>query len=463
MCPFQSCFGRLLFVAAMLVIAGTEQIARAQDDERSKETTQAIGSEARVLAFRAWVDNWTASRLAMPGVKLRDFLETLLLRRIKHLAADSHLTAGQLKKLELAGRGDIKRFMDRLDHVAENFEFTVADRAAQLQASLELEAAWKDVQAGFFVRSSLFMKTLARMLSPGQVDERVTVVSDRADSRLGIGTERLDAEAQFGRSELMQLTWSAYAKQDFDRWVWRELRSPVERRTHLRMHLSHRLRELVGDCNLTWAQFKKLELAGTDDINRFLERLEEFERRFTGTLSFVNDFPVREAESLKRFYLNDFGVDSSFSKTMANTLSDEQRALCEQRLGERNRVRYLTAIHQVAVSLARAVRMSEAERTTFEELLQKETRRPRKFGRSTPSEFQNVDSEVVLVQASRISETKLREALGEPCCDKLSRRLSRWSGVDAEMRLKSHGFILDERPAAAQPDHGGAGTKTERL
>ena len=465
MSPVQSYLSRLLLVAVMLAIAGRDQRARAQDQEENEERTQASAREAHAVAFRAWVSNFIANRLGIQGIQSRDFLETLLLRRIKHLAADGQLTEAQLAKLKLAGRADIRRFVDRVDKVARKFELTYTDRDEMRRANLELQAAWSDVQAGFFVQNSLLYKALTRMLSPERAGEQATLVVEYGKGiadRSRTSMVRLDSEAELARSDIGQLIYTLACKQDFDRWVWRELKCGVERRDHLRMHLSHRLSELVGDCDLTWAQFKKLELAGTDDINRFLERLDEFERRFASILSLVNDFPVLEAESLKCSFSSDFGVDSCFSKSLASTLSEEQRAACEQRLGERNRVRYLTAIHQVAVSTARAVRMSEAERTKFEELLRKETRQPRRFGRLTQSEFQDFDSEVVLVQASRISETKLREALGEPCCDKLSRRLSRWSGVDPEVWLKSNGFILEEGLHAARPDRTEAETKMEK-
>ena len=95
---------------------------------------------------------------------------------------------------------------------------------------------------------------------------------------------------------------------------------------------------------------------------------------FASPLSFVINFPGREAESLKSFYLSDFGVDSCFSRALATTLSEGQRALHEERLGERNLVRYQSAIHEAARSLGKAVRMDEAQYGTFEELLQRETR-----------------------------------------------------------------------------------------
>ena len=114
MSPVQCYLSRLLLVAVMLAIAGREQTARAQDDEENEESTQASAREARGVAFRAWVNNWRANRLGIQGIPFRDFLETLLLRRIKHLAADCQLTEAQLAKLKLAGRADIRRFMDRI-------------------------------------------------------------------------------------------------------------------------------------------------------------------------------------------------------------------------------------------------------------------------------------------------------------------------------------------------------------
>jgi hypothetical protein len=283
MSPVRSCICQLALVAVVLVIADRAHIARARDDDNCDQTTAARLREERVSALRTQIDRQTFVRLGIEGFKFPDFLELLLLRRINHLASDGRLAEAQLRKLKVAGRADIRRYVDRLDQIAST-----------------------------------------------------------------------------------------------------------------------------------------LERAQTDS--------------------------------------NELGKASL-------TLGETQRALHEQRLRERNRIRYHSAIHEVAESMASAVRMTGAQRRMFEELLQREIRTPRRFGRFSQSErgtIQDADAEVVLAQAARISDAKLNAALGETLSEKLSRRLSRWSGMDIENWLKSRGYMFDVGPLTARFGRAEAETKTEK-
>ena len=162
--------------------------------------------------------------------------------------------------------------------VERNFDRAYIDRDEMRRAHLELEAIWDAVHAGFFVENSLFFKTLTRMLGPERTDNPVTRGIDRGknpkdQSRTRI--ESLDAEAQYARTELMRLTYSVAAKQDFERWVERELKSGIERRDHLRTELTNRAQDkgFGGDCDLTAAGVKTIAAIRFEDCMRFLERV----------------------------------------------------------------------------------------------------------------------------------------------------------------------------------------------
>ena len=209
---------------------------------------------------------------------------------------------------------------------------------------------------------------------------KATAISTR--SRLAT----LEAEEERARQELMHLTSSIMFKRGFDQWVSETLGAGAARRDHLEAFLAGHLTQLWADCYLTDEQKNNLQNAGREDISRFLERLEQFEKRFEGRLAFETDFPIREAESLKSSYWRAFGDDSAFAAALAATLSKEQLEWHEQGGATRNLVRYQSAIHEAAAALAKAVRMNPEQARTLEDLLRKETRPPRKFGQFSQTE-----------------------------------------------------------------------------
>src|SRR5437867_3109060 len=100
--------GPLLLVATALAIAGSAQRARAQDDAEPDEEQPAQPRPA-VVPTDEVLNIWV---FALPGgaVTLRSRLESSLQREVSRVDQMYGLTPEQMKKLELAGRGDIKRF-----------------------------------------------------------------------------------------------------------------------------------------------------------------------------------------------------------------------------------------------------------------------------------------------------------------------------------------------------------------
>jgi hypothetical protein len=467
MTHWQPYFGRVLLVAVLTCTAGPAGRARAQEDDAERD--QAVGTvspEQRLEEMRVRVDRQVVFGLGVQGIKPGDLLETLLSRRLKSLASERHLTDAQSNKLRLAGRADIKHFADRLDQIAKSYAHLMNDRDEIRKVGRALQEASSEVRNGFFVTGSLFCKTLARMPGPEPVRglARVSIQKDRigedqAQSRLAT----LEVDEERTRQELMRLTSSISFKQVFDEWLTGTLGAVAARRLHLEALLADRITELWADCDLTGEQRKILQSAGIQDINRFLERLEQFEGRFEGPLAFVTDFPIREAEALKSSYWRDFGDDTAFDVARAATLSREQLARHAQAVASRNLVRYTRAIDVTAAALAKALRMNAEQARTLKELLWKETRPPRKFGRFSSVDtrgFGDFDTTLVLCQAATISEAKLKAVFGEDLCDKLTRRLAGQRNAYAEENLKRHGFVLNEGPAAARPAQVVTKTKT---
>ena len=97
--------------------------------------------------------------------------------------------------------------------------------------------------------------------------------------------------------------------------------------------------------------------------------------------------------------------------------------------------------------------MNAEQAKTLEDLLRKETRPPRKFGQFSQTQSQgsgDFDTALVLSQAASIPEAKLKAVFGDDLSEKLTRRLAWRRNAYVEESLKRHGFVLDDRPAAAR-------------
>src|SRR5262245_38079822 len=111
--------GRLLTAAAILVIVGGGSCARAQDDGGAEEEAPNPAPAVRMHAFvmnDAQFDQWVFGNMGLANAAAaRNRLDSLLTLNVDDLERTCGLTLIQKKKLLLAGRGDIKRFFDRIE------------------------------------------------------------------------------------------------------------------------------------------------------------------------------------------------------------------------------------------------------------------------------------------------------------------------------------------------------------
>ena len=190
MSPLPSYFGRLLLVAMVLVIAGIGEVAHAQDDWEQEEKVEASRQEDlqkfRIeqqrqrlqMAYRAQFDRWLSLQFRPPG-RARDLLEMRLAGRLRELEAECQLTAAQVKKLQLAGRGDIKRFMDRVDHIARVMNEPGSSVEDLRAAKLEMIDLGTLAGPRLFGDDSLLYKTLGSTLDQDQVAAREKALLER--------------------------------------------------------------------------------------------------------------------------------------------------------------------------------------------------------------------------------------------------------------------------------------------
>jgi hypothetical protein len=152
------------------------EIDRNNDRERLLDLARERQADAQRLrlqaAYKAQFDRWVASQF-----RSREELEMLLVRQVRKLTAQCQLREDQSKKLQLAGHGDIKRFMDRIEHVAKIMEDSTSSiddlRAARIEIqALRMQTLRTPASERLFGEDSLLGKTLTAMLDPHQASAR---------------------------------------------------------------------------------------------------------------------------------------------------------------------------------------------------------------------------------------------------------------------------------------------------
>jgi hypothetical protein len=179
-----------LLVGTMVAIVSASAVARARDDWEQEEKVEAsrqeelrkFGDEQQrqslQMAYKAQFDRWFSSQFR-PQVGARDQLEMRLKGRVRELDAECHLTAAQVKKLQLAGRGDIKRYMDRVNSIARTMEDPQSSIDDLRAARVEMRDLDSRASQRLFGDDSLFSKTLAGTLELDQVAEREKAFRER--------------------------------------------------------------------------------------------------------------------------------------------------------------------------------------------------------------------------------------------------------------------------------------------
>ncbi len=172
---------RLLAAAAIVAMVGAGQAAQAQDDPAEDEAVQkeAVQLRGGVQFNEAQFDQWLFGNLGTANVGVaRNKLDALLTLSVEDLGRTCGLTPLQRKKLLLAGRGDIKRYFDRVEEIRKKFQSVKNDQN-------QLGLMWQDIQVlqtafqAIFEEGSIFAKSLKSTLSPEQAVEHEKVVHER--------------------------------------------------------------------------------------------------------------------------------------------------------------------------------------------------------------------------------------------------------------------------------------------
>ncbi|AGA27737.1 hypothetical protein [Singulisphaera acidiphila] len=117
-------------------------------------------------------------------------LETLVKLKIDEVDQVARLTDAQKKKLELASRGDIKRFFDQVEEKRKAFQLVRNDQQKYAAFYQQLNPLRQAFSQGLFGEDSIFTKTLKKSLDEGQIVEY---------GNLGRQRRALSQEARIGR------------------------------------------------------------------------------------------------------------------------------------------------------------------------------------------------------------------------------------------------------------------------
>jgi hypothetical protein len=156
-------FLSLILTATVLGFVGSAQIARGQEED---ELEKPAAEEPQLLSDDN-IYQWAFGN-GENAAKVHTRLDLLLSLRVEYLEQICGITEGQKKKLQLAGRGDIKRVFDRVETSRTTLKSS-KDNEERNQIIRELSNLQGSLQNTFFERESLFSKTLKRILNQEQL------------------------------------------------------------------------------------------------------------------------------------------------------------------------------------------------------------------------------------------------------------------------------------------------------
>jgi hypothetical protein len=232
-----------------------------------------------------------------------------------------------------------------------------------------------------------------------------------------------------------------FADENFDQWLYQDMHNSAGARSRLDAQLLMRLDDLEQSCALTEAQRQKLQLAGRGDIHRLFDRIEELRRKFQTVKSDQNRIgEILQAMQPLQLAMRSglFGEASLFAKTVRGTLTTDQVERVETADRERRAFRYRVVVAAVVARLDDEVALRAAQRRELERVLFELTR--------PPANFSQYDPMVVLAQASRLPEEKLKPLFDGPQWKTFRKQLDQARGI--EEFLKANGFHPDADPGA---------------
>jgi hypothetical protein len=217
----------LLLTATVLVTTSALPLVRAQDLEPEEDVevrqpfrvVQPFQLNARVYEHQ--IESWVFGNVGGAD-RARAQLEAVLSQQVDEYERICGLSPAQKRKLEVAGRGEIKRFFDRVDETRRKFRESEGP-----WDNKRLNAAWQEAQPlqqalrrDWFSEQSLFRKALHHTLTEEQAARYEQTLQDRAvfHYRAAVGWAAVTLASSMG--------WNDEQRQRFEKVILEETRTP---------------------------------------------------------------------------------------------------------------------------------------------------------------------------------------------------------------------------------------------
>jgi hypothetical protein len=201
----------LTFTVIIFCLAANpaEAITRADDDDLVEQTRPVVNVDRLDINPRdipADIDNrvFGVDRSETRGAETS--LLSQLERRVAWVARTTSLSEGQIDQLSLAGQGDIRRFLDRVDALKARFAHTPRGPNSWRELIQECQPLEEDFRRGVFTDHSLFAKTMTRMMTAEQIRQCKAIVRNRRrfQHRAGVHMTVLRLSTALGLSDAQQ-------------------------------------------------------------------------------------------------------------------------------------------------------------------------------------------------------------------------------------------------------------------
>ena len=234
-------------------------------------------------------------------------------------------------------------------------------------------------------------------------------------------------------------------EENFDQWVFGGAGNAPTVLARMASLLSLRIDEINRISQLSEPQKKKLLLAGRGDLKRLMDQVELKRKEFQLVRNDQNKFMEfhQTLQSLQMaLQTGPFGDDASiFSKTIKKTLDSDQTSRYAEVLKARREYRYRAKLDLVVAMLDNTIGLKSDQRKQLVALLRKETRPPKKFG--------TYDSQVVLLQLSKLDESKVKPLFDDSQWRAMKRQLDNAKGM--EQFIQNNDLLSEDSPKAAAP------------
>ncbi len=196
-------------LAALLAVVTVGQNAYAQDLLNEDVEEAVVAPQQQFMIGEENFNAWVFGNARDPNTA-KSKLETQFKLQVDEIGRVAKLSDGQKKKLELAARGDMKRFFDLVEDKRRSFQLVKNDQNKFNEFYQELRPLQTKINAGLFDDDSFYAKTVKRTLDPDQNLSYDQVVRERQlyryRTQVNLVITNLDNAVGFRAEQRRQIT-----------------------------------------------------------------------------------------------------------------------------------------------------------------------------------------------------------------------------------------------------------------